>query len=105
MENTDTKQLSFPQRNWFLLCILVAILSPLVVHWVQTGAHKESYQQSVDTRPPATGGAGGTDTSYKVAAPPANPPGPGDTSNKVKPAATAARASQGAGTADSTKNK
>lgn len=49
MENTS-KNLSFPQRNWFLLCVLVAILSPLVVHWVQVGAHKEAYQQSVDIK-------------------------------------------------------
>lgn len=94
MENTDTKQLSFPQRNWFLLCVLVAILSPLIVHWVQTGAREKVYQQSINTRPPSTqpnnpattGGAGGTDTSYKVANPPTNPSTPGDTSNKIKPA-------------------
>jgi hypothetical protein len=77
MDNTNDRQLSFPQRNWFLLCVIVAILSPLVVHWVQAAAHKQSYQQSVDVRPAhgdsgATGGAnaGGKDTSYKVAAPP-----------------------------------
>jgi len=102
MENTDTRQLSFPQRNWLLLCILVAILSPLFVQWVRTAAHKESYQQSVDTRPPSVGGAGGTDTSYKVATPPTNP-ATADTANKVKPTGAAARASQGAGKADSTK--
>jgi hypothetical protein len=103
MENTDTKNLSFPQRNWFLLCVLVAILSPLVVHWVQVGAHQENYQQSLNTRPPSTqpdnpataGGAGGTDSSYKVATPPTNPATPGDTSNKVKPV--------GRGAADSSK--
>lgn len=101
MENTDNRQLSFPQRNWLLLCILVAILSPLVVHWIQAAAHKESYRQSVDTRPPSVGGAGGTDSSYKVATPPTNPPA--DTANKVKPTGTASRASQGAGKADTTK--
>jgi len=81
MENTDTKNLSFPQRNWFLLCVLVAILSPLIVHWVQAGARHENYEQSINTRPPSTqpnnpatsGGAGGTDSSYKVATPPATP--------------------------------
>jgi hypothetical protein len=57
--------------------VIVAILSPLVVHWVQAGARRSSYQQSVDVRPAtgdsgATGStnAGGKDTSYKVAAPP-----------------------------------
>lgn len=102
MENTS-RQLSFPQRNWLLLCILVAILSPIIVHWIQAGAHKESYNNSVNTRPPNVGGAGGTDSSYKVATPPTNPPT--DTSNKVKPYGAAARASQHAGKADSTKNQ
>ena len=49
MENTN-RDLSFPQRNWFLLCVLVAILSPLIVHWVQVGAHKEARQQSIDIK-------------------------------------------------------
>jgi hypothetical protein len=99
MENTNNKQLSFPQRNWFLLCVLVAILSPLIVHWVQNGAHREAYQQAIDTRPPVTGGAGGTDTSYKVAQPPGN-----DTANKVKPVQAGARPSPKAGgAADSSK--
>ena len=95
MENTNQKGLSFPQRNWFLLCIFVAILSPLVVHWVQAAAHKEAYKESTEIKPvnsdgaggatPAAGGAGtaspgtqgGTaadsgkkDTSYKMATPP-----------------------------------
>jgi hypothetical protein len=63
MENTDRK-LSFPQRNWFLLCVLVAILSPLVVHWLHRGAQEVTYQQSVDIK--------SKDTSYKVASPPAS---------------------------------
>ena len=71
MDNTD-KQLSFPQRNWFLLCVIVAVLSPLVVHWVQTGAHKQAYQQSVDIQ--------SNDTSNRIA----NTPG-SDTSAKKSP--------------------
>jgi len=92
MENTNQKGLSFPQRNWFLICILVAILSPLVVHWVQAAAHKEAYKESTEIKPvnseaatPAAGGAGAAapgvqggsatdsgkkDSSYKVATPP-----------------------------------
>lgn len=76
MEYTNDKKLSFPQRNWLLLCILVAIISPLVVNWVRAGAHKEALQQSLQIQPvnsggapPASGGAG-QDTSYKVATPP-----------------------------------
>jgi hypothetical protein len=70
MENANDKQLSFPQRNWFLICVLVAILSPLVVHWVTIGAHRVSKQQSLDIKDRK-------DTSYNVASPPSN-----DTSKK-----------------------
>jgi hypothetical protein len=68
MENTDNKQLSFPQRNWFLICVVVAILSPLVVHFLQASAQKQSYKQSIDIRSADSSKA--LDTSYKVASPP-----------------------------------
>jgi hypothetical protein len=74
MSNVNDRQLSFPQRNWILMCIVVAILSPLVVDWVRAGAHKQSYQQSIDIKPPSNNAGvaagGGSDTSNKVAAPP-----------------------------------
>jgi hypothetical protein len=73
MENTD-RRLSFPQRNWFLLCILVAIISPLIVHFVQAGAKKESMQQTMDIHETKTTPG---DTSTKVASPPTS-----DTSKK-----------------------
>jgi hypothetical protein len=99
MPETDNIDLSFPQRHWFLICIFVAILSPVVVNWVGTLAHKEAHSQSVE-QTPVKGGSGGStpaggavpaggkaqpgsvtpiaptnnnevkDTSYKVAAPP-----------------------------------
>ncbi|MDR3711800.1 MAG: hypothetical protein P4L51_03205 [Puia sp.] len=71
MENTNDRKLSFPQRNWLLLCILVAILSPLVVHLVHRSAESESYKQSMDEKPVRAGNS--TDTSYKVASPPVAP--------------------------------
>ncbi len=85
MENANDKQLSFPQRNWFLLCILVAILSPILVHLVRNGARSQAYKQSTEVRAADTAIASpnGSDTSYKVAA----PPGGTDTANKSKPAA------------------
>ena len=71
MENTDNKNLSFGQRNWFLLCVLVAILSPLIVHLLQTGAQKESYKQSIDIH--STDSSKIKDSSYNVfASPPQN---------------------------------
>ena len=84
MDNANDKQLSFPQRNWFLICVLVAILSPLVVNWVTGAAHREAYKESLSKKPveatsgsaaPSAGGAtdsggAGKDTSYKMSAPP-----------------------------------
>jgi hypothetical protein len=74
MENANDKQLSFPQRNWLLLCIIVAILSPLVVHWVHGAARKRVYTQETEVRDTARKGGdsaagGATDTSNKVASP------------------------------------
>jgi hypothetical protein len=95
MDNVNDKQLSFPQRNWLLLCILVAILSPIVVHLLQTGAQKENYQESIH-RPPLRAAAAGTDTSYKMNNPPGNDtsskqggPASNDTSGKGSKAAAA----------------
>jgi hypothetical protein len=79
--DTNDQKLSFPQRNWFLLCVLVAILSPLVVHWIGNMAHHEAYIQATEQKPTkgASGGASDSsgavppadkDTSYRVAAPP-----------------------------------
>jgi|GEM_PF-2139124 hypothetical protein len=69
MENTDDRRLSFPQRNWLLLCILVAILSPLLVHELHGIASKKSNETSANSRIPApTRG-----TSYRMSAPPSNP--------------------------------
>ena len=76
--DTNDRQLTFPQRNWLLLCIIVAVLSPLVVHWVQAAAHHEAYEQSTHIKPrgneaggsnPPAGAPAGSDTSYKVASP------------------------------------
>ena len=90
MENVNARKLNFGQRNWVLLCIIVAILSPLFVHSVQVAARKHNYREATEQKPaqgddsasagsvtPASvtpaGGSGSStvkDTSYKVAAPP-----------------------------------
>jgi hypothetical protein len=69
MDNVDNKRLSFPQRNWLLLCIIVAILSPIVVHLLQSGAQEKNYNSA--THPVMT------DTSYKMSAAPGNAAAPG----------------------------
>lgn len=85
----DGSQLSFPQRHWLLLCVLIAILSPLLVHWIQAGTTQVKYQDAVHQKPLNHGGASPDDTgkqgsntmtpangkqvqdtSYKISAPP-----------------------------------
>ena len=94
MDNVNDKQLSFPQRNWLLLCILVAIISPILVHLMQTGAQKENYRDAITTPPPKNAAAG-ADTSYKMNNPPGN-----DTSVKAAAGGNGAAAGSGS-TADS----
>jgi hypothetical protein len=64
--------LTFPERHWLLLCILVAILSPLVVHWIQGAVDKKNYGESLEQRT-VQGGMGGSTPSGGAVA-------PGDTS-------------------------
>ncbi len=52
MENNNEKRLSFPQRYWLLLCILVAILSPVLVHYLNVGARQYNYKEATERRPP-----------------------------------------------------
>lgn len=67
-ENTaEERGLTFPERNWLLLVILVAIASPLVVHWVWPGHINE---QSSKTGPSTNTAKAGNDTTYHVATPP-----------------------------------
>ncbi|HWB94933.1 MAG TPA: hypothetical protein VG605_23925 [Puia sp.] len=72
VDTGEDKGLNFAERHWLLLCIFVAILSPLVVHWVQGAAHRESYQESVEQKT-VHGGVGGMSPSGGAVA-------PGDTS-------------------------
>ncbi|SRR6185437_14636595 len=60
--------LTFPERHWLLLCILVAILSPLVVHWIQGTVDKKNYEQSLEQRT-VQGGVGGSTPSGGAVAP------------------------------------
>ena len=96
MENTNDEKLNFGQRNWLLLCIIVAILSPVVVHWIQAGAHRESRRESME-QTEVKGGTGGMTPSGGAVAPgdtarpggvnsmqPANNNEIKDTSNKGK---------------------
>lgn len=72
VDTGEDKGLNFAERHWLLLCIIVAILSPLIVHWVQGAAHRESYRESLE-QPVVKGGVGATSPSGGAVA-------PGDTS-------------------------
>lgn len=74
MDSMKEARMSFPQRHWLIMCVLVAILSPIAVHAIQNMARKSNYNQAMETKPAASGAgampASAKDTSYKVAAPP-----------------------------------
>jgi multisubunit Na+/H+ antiporter MnhG subunit len=74
MDSMKESGLTFPQRHWLILCIVVAILSPIVVHAIQTMAHKTNYNEAIepkrDTSAAGAMPASAKDTTYKVAAPP-----------------------------------
>lgn len=72
VDTGEDKGLNFAERHWLLLCILVAILSPLVVHWVRAAAHRESYHETIE-QPVVNGGVGASSPSGGAVA-------PGDTS-------------------------
>jgi len=68
VDTGEDKGLNFAERHWLLIAIFVAILSPLVVHWVQAAAHRESYHESMDQKP-LNGGVGATSPSGGAVAP------------------------------------
>ena len=85
VDNVENERaLSFPQRHWLLLCVCIAILSPLVVTWISAGVREKLYRQSkehaaigvTDIAPPRPDGSSSSsdtvakDTSYHVATPP-----------------------------------
>src|ERR1700742_5045883 len=73
-EENVSASLSFPQRHWFILCLIVAIISPIAVSAIQTMTRKEAYKQSTEQSVGNTGSGDTTakDTSYHVAAPPSH---------------------------------
>lgn len=47
--DTENEKLSFPQHYWLLLCIVVAIFSPLAVNWLDAAAHHMAYKQATES--------------------------------------------------------
>jgi hypothetical protein len=50
-DDPENIKLSFPQRYWLLLCILVAIFSPIAVQWLNAAANHVAYRQATETKP------------------------------------------------------
>jgi hypothetical protein len=67
-----TLKLSFPQRNWLLLCIVIALASPLAVSGFKALTHKKPEKVPVERNGSSYLSDDTThrDTSYHVAAPP-----------------------------------
>lgn len=74
LQGTDnvTEKLTFPQRNWLPLCIVVALVSPLAVNAYKALTHKQPEKIPVERNGAAYLGGDTTkrDTSYHVATPP-----------------------------------
>jgi len=70
-DNVST-HLSFPQRNWLPLCLIIAVVSPLVVAGFNALTSKRAEKIPVERNGAAYLGGDTTvrDTSYHVAAPP-----------------------------------
>jgi hypothetical protein len=56
------QQLSFPQRYWLLIVIVVAIVSPIIVGWLDAAAHQHNYREATEQRA-VGGGSGAADTT------------------------------------------
>jgi hypothetical protein len=74
LQGTDnvTSQLTFPQRNWLPLCIIVALVSPLAVSGFKALTHKKTEKVPVERNGASYLNDDTTkrDTSYHVATPP-----------------------------------
>jgi hypothetical protein len=64
--------LTFPQRNWLPLCLMVALISPLLVTGFKAVTRKKTENVSVDRNGASYLGGDTTlrDTTYHVATPP-----------------------------------
>jgi hypothetical protein len=71
----DRQELSIPQRYWLVLCILVAIFSPIVVGWLDAAAHHLSYKEATEQRSVSGGSGGSTPSGGAVPLGDSSPPG------------------------------
>lgn len=67
---TRERRLTFPQRNWLLLCILTAIIVAIAYYLVDTGVRNNTTPQEIQTTTGPTNTANGGDTSHTEGIPP-----------------------------------
>jgi hypothetical protein len=64
---THETRLTFPQRNWLLLCILTAIIVAIAYYLIETNMHATARPNEIQ---PTSGTANGGDTSHTEGIPP-----------------------------------
>jgi hypothetical protein len=69
MKTHDTG-LTFPQRNWLLLCILTAIIVAIAYYLIDSSMHKSMRQNQIQTTSGATTLPNGGDTAQTQGIPP-----------------------------------
>ena len=69
MKTHDTG-LTFPQRNWLLLCVLTAIIVAIAYYLIDSSLHKNTHQNEIQTTSGPTTVPNGGDTSHTVGIPP-----------------------------------
>jgi hypothetical protein len=67
---TRERRLTFPQRNWLLLCILTAIIVAIAYYLVDSGMRNNTTPQEIQTTTGPTTTANGGDSSHTEGIPP-----------------------------------
>jgi hypothetical protein len=67
---THERRLTFPQRNWLLLCFLTAIIVALAFYIVDKSSRHHSREGQVQTTSGPTSVPNGGDTSHTQGIPP-----------------------------------
>jgi uncharacterized protein (UPF0333 family) len=67
---THEKRLTFPQRNWLLLCIITAIIVAVAYYLIVSATHSNTRQNQIQTTSGATTVPNGGDSAHTQGIPP-----------------------------------
>jgi hypothetical protein len=67
---THERRLTFPQRNWLLLCFITAIIVAVAYYLIDTGTHDNTQQNEIQTSGAPANISSGGDTSNAHGIPP-----------------------------------